>query len=304
VTQLPDQSRQRQPENPRRVIGGFRFKRKGGIENFPWHADPLLRSILTAATPEAAEEGNRYAAAGQTATMIVSAGKVAASVQGRASRPYQLEFHFRTWTPQEWESIITALSTEAQYSARFLLDEMPPGVATLAQSLSLGAPLVPSKPGGKTASDPRITCTCGGQQPCKHAVAAMHILVERLETEPLLLFTLRGMPPKQVIERIHERRTLSARGESHAHPLPTAASDHSLTPPLTSQMEDFWRPGRRLHDYAARPAHAHVPHALLRRLGASPIGGKFPLVGLLASIYDSVRTRGLRVRDGDPTNGA
>jgi hypothetical protein len=42
----------------------------------------------------------------------------------------------------------------------------------------------------------------------------------------------------------------------------------------------------------------------LRRLGASPLGGKFPLVGLLASIYDSLRTRGLRIRDGDPTDGA
>ncbi|NBX36035.1 MAG: hypothetical protein EBR10_02260 [Planctomycetes bacterium] len=303
MTQLPDQSRQRQSENPRRVIGGFRFKRKGGIENFPWHADPLLRSILMAAAPEAAEEGNRYAISGQTATMIVAAGKVSASVLGRASRPYQLEFHFSTWSPEEWERLIGALSAEALYSARFLVDEMPPTVATLAESLSLGAPLVPSKPGGKSASDPRTTCTCGGQQPCKHAVAAMHILVERLETEPLLLFTLRGMPPKQVIERIQERRTLSARGESHAHPLPSAASDHSLAPPLASQLEDFWRPGRRLHDYAARPAHPHVPYALLRRLGASPLGGKFPLVGLLASIYDSLRTRGLRARDGDPPNG-
>jgi hypothetical protein len=30
---------------------------------------------------------------------------------------------------------------------------------------------------------------------------------------------------------------------------------------------------------------------LLRRMGPSPMGGKFPMVGLLASIYDSIRAR-------------
>jgi hypothetical protein len=32
----------------------------------------------------------------------------------------------------------------------------------------------------------------------------------------------------------------------------------------------------------------YAPHALLRRLGSAPLEGRFPLVGLLASIYDSV----------------
>ncbi len=42
------------------------------------------------------------------------------------------------------------------------------------------------------------------------------------------------------------------------------------------------------------PAPDHVPHALLRRMGPSPMGGKFPMVGLMASIYDSIRARAPR----------
>jgi hypothetical protein len=38
-------------------------------------------------------------------------------------------------------------------------------------------------------------------------------------------------------------------------------------------------------------------HALLRRLGQSPLQGKFPLVGLLASIYDSMAARGRELRE-------
>jgi hypothetical protein len=40
-----------------------------------------------------------------------------------------------------------------------------------------------------------------------------------------------------------------------------------------------------------------APHALLRRLGQSPLQGKFPLVGLLASIYDSIAEDGRKLRE-------
>jgi len=40
-----------------------------------------------------------------------------------------------------------------------------------------------------------------------------------------------------------------------------------------------------------------APHALLRRRGPTPLQGKFPLVGLLASIYDSIAEHGRKLRD-------
>ena len=45
------------------------------------------------------------------------------------------------------------------------------------------------------------------------------------------------------------------------------------------------------------PPAVHAPHALLRRLGPSPLRGRFPLVGLLASVYDTVAQRALSLRD-------
>ena len=304
MTQWQEQNKPRQPENPRRVIGGFKFKRKQGIENFPWTADPLFRAVLTTASSEAVEEGHSYALTGQTVTLLASPGKIVSSVQGRSSRPYQLEIAFVTWTPEEWDQIIAALWSEAVFAARFLIGELPPAVAALIETLGIRTPLVPIKPGSKATSDPILKCTCGGAQPCKHVVSMMHILAERLEDEPLLLFQLRGMPVARVLERIHEKRTLSTRGENQAHPIPPAATDQALVTPIENLLHDFWRPGRRLHDLESRPLPAHTPHALLRRLGASPLGGRFPLVGLLATIYDTARTRGITLRDSDSTENA
>ncbi|MSR44552.1 MAG: hypothetical protein EXS15_04220 [Phycisphaerales bacterium] len=297
MTQWQEPNTPRPPENPRRVIGGYKFKRKQGIEDLPWTAEPLLRAVLEAADAETREEGYSYALSGQTVTMLPFDARIAASVQGRSSRPYQLEITFTPWTPEEWDKIIAALCGEAIFAARFLIGEMPASTATVVADLGIRTPLVPIKPGAKGNCDPLMKCSCGATQPCKHVVAMMHILAERLEEEPLLLLQLRGMPVARVLERIHEKRTLATRGANQAHPTPQAANDHALVTPLETMLHDFWRPGRRLHDLESRPVPTHTPHALLRRLGASPLGGRFPLVGLLATIYDIARERGTALRD-------
>ena len=43
-----------------------------------------------------------------------------------------------------------------------------------------------------------------------------------------------------------------------------------------------------LKDADRAPMPTHLPHTLLRRLGISPMNGKFPMVGLLETIYDDV----------------
>lgn len=297
MSQWTETNKPRPPENPRRVIGGFKFKRKQGIADFPWTVAPLFDAVIESADEDAIAEGGSYAVSGQTVSFPCTVGRLDAMVQGRSSRPYALSMTFAAWTPDEWDKVIAALCSEAVFSARFLVGEMPHAVVPLITELGIKTPLVPSKPGSKATSDPMIACACGQKQPCKHAVAVTHLLAERLETEPLLLFQFRGMPVARLMERLQEQRTLATRGENQAHPLPPAATDHSLDVPLENMLHDFWRPGPRLHDLESRPIPTHTPHAILRRLGASPLGGRFPLVGLLATIYDTIRTRALAIRD-------
>ena len=78
--------------------------------------------------------------------------------------------------------------------------------------------------------------------------------------------------------------------------------------PLEECLGSFWRPGPELGKLQRMPPPHHAPHALLRRLGPSPLRGRFPLVGLLASVYDTVAARAIRLRDHaerlDERNGA
>jgi hypothetical protein len=68
-------------------------------------------------------------------------------------------------------------------------------------------------------------------------------------------------------------------------------------PALESCLGEFWRPPPGASAGQQPPPPQHVSHALLRRLGPSPLQGKFPLVGLLASIYDSVAAYAVKLRD-------
>ena len=79
----------------------------------------------------------------------------------------------------------------------------------------------------------------------------------------------------------------------------TAAPDHG-----TADRVDLTTTAGKLADFEQLAAQQHVPHALLRRLGSSPLGGKFPLVGLLASVQDSLRAKAIELRQRIEESGA
>ena len=116
-------------------------------------------------------------------------------------------------------------------------------------------------------------------------VCSVEYLVERLVDAPTSVFALRGLAPEPLLDRLRQARTIHTRGVAlaHAEPVPQGARDEPI--PLEMTVEDFWRTHGHSDD---APPPEHVPHAILRRLGPSPLNGKFPLSGLLASIYDQV----------------
>jgi uncharacterized Zn finger protein len=128
------------------------------------------------------------------------------------------------------------------------------------------------------------------------------IIAERLDHDPMLIFTLRGLGQDELSERLRQRRAVdgaSASGAPAYAPRPIAAAE-SPAPPLEACMAEFWSPGPGLDDLETPLRAPLVKHALLRRLGPSPFkGGKFPLVGLLATCYDTISEAARTGADSD-----
>lgn len=305
----------RKPDGPRRLRNGLKLRRKGD-DPLPWPAAPWKAALEATVPPAAQSEGMEYARVGQLVSLLVlppasmSSGngaletsaetpkaRIEAVVQGRSARPYVTCIEIVAWPRPRWDHAIDAMAREAIYAAKILSGELPAAVDDLCRSL--GAALLP-------ASDESFEyrCTCGEALPCKHHAAAILILAERLAEQPLLAFNLRGMPHEIATARLQEARTLHTHGSSSAH---AGGQTKSVARPFEACLADFWRPGPQLGEFERLGAGEHVPHAILRRLGPSPLQGRFPLVGLLASIYDSVRVGAQQLRsqaESTPARGA
>jgi uncharacterized Zn finger protein len=274
---------------PRRVRHGIKFRRKEGLQGLPWFAKAFVDAVEGRAALGARVMGMEYALSGQAASFSVDSGFVEALVQGRAPRPYAVKLSLPHLSEEQWVEVVQAMAREAVFAAKLLVGEMPADIEE--PFAACRTALLPREP-----AELKVECGCGEKLPCKHAVAVSYLLAERLEVDPLAVFALRGLSGTTLLERLQEARTVQTTGVTQSHQSPQLPSQKAQLPPLEACLDDFWRPGRKLADFERLPAQAHVPHALLRRLGASPLGGKFPLVGLLASVHDSLRAKAAELR--------
>jgi uncharacterized Zn finger protein len=293
----------RRNDSPRRVRNGLKL-RWVAVPPSPqgWVGRGWLQLMSQSFSPDVLEEGLAYARSGQVVSLEVLPGRAQADVQGRASRPYATAITWPTLAPRQWEGVIGAMAGEAMYAAKLLAGELPPAVAALCASLE--ADLIPTDGKGMLWE-----CRCARGKPCRHLAAAAYLLLERLEDDPLLIFTLRGLPAPLLIERLRETRRMVSGDESSSSPdagrvlgllhradgpNPGAGAGAGA---LEQCLDEYWRPGPELEVLEQSAPPQHVSHALLRRLGPSPLGGRFPLVGLLASVYDAVSAAAIHLRD-------
>lgn len=290
VRQAPTGERrfaERRFEGPRRVKNGLKLASKDG----PVARNPLaqrwMQTIEALIAPEVLQQGLEYARSGQIVTMHTLAGEIDATVQGSAPRPYIARVQFPAFSETQWQAIIDVMAAEAIHVAKLLADELPPGLDEIFSTQQ--AALLPSP------SVLKASCTCaageaatGPVSACKHISAVAQMFADHLSESPLLIFTLLGLPSDRLIERLRQARTLHTHGVASAHGEAHVPLSQFIAPPIESLVEDFWRGSNESDDTTIPMSREQVRHALLRRLGPSPLKGKFPMVGLLASIYDTV----------------
>lgn len=274
----------------RRVKNGLKLAAKDALAPDHWLARRLLQIVEATFDVDTLQEGFEYGRLGQTTAFEILPGRVDANVQGRAPRPYRTTVRFPDIAETQWERLLGSMAAEAMYLAMLPAGDVPETMGELWQSQ--GVALFPIESGVL-----RCECTCREAMPCKHAAAVALLCVEHLDRDPLAVFTWHGLPATRLVDRLRQTRAMMTHGvaTTHADPMISETQDEPM--PLEMCLDDFWRPGPRLYELEQAPPPQHVAHALLRRLGPSPLKGRFPLAGLLASIYDSVAEAAIRIRD-------
>jgi uncharacterized Zn finger protein len=332
----PNPNYKPKPATPRKVRGGIKLASSTGAFPESWAAQRWMRLIEQIAPGETLRAGLGYASAGQTRRVTFEPGRVVASIQGSQYTPYETDLTVQPFSHDASEKLVAAMSDQAVHAAKLLSGELTPSVEDL--MAPLGLRLFPAEAGEVT---PRCTCkeargiasssavgvealraqTSSENEPapieapspattphagpiwCKHACCLAYLVAERLARDPFVMFTLRSLPKEELIERLRQRRVVagSALGGALVYQPAVPGASDVTSPPLEECLENFWDKGPELDHVEAPVEPPQVSHPLLRRLGPSPMGGKFPLVGLLATCYDVISQRVLTA-DREPVS--
>ncbi len=201
--------------------------------------------------------GRTYARSGRVLDVNIYPGEVAARVQGRRARPYEVHITIPVLSDAQWERVMDAMAERAVFMAKLLAGEMPQNIEEAFEAA--GVHLFPTP-----LEDLQMSCSCPDWAvPCKHIAATFYVLGEMFDYDPFLLFLLRGRSKEEVIEALEARYTR----EEGAPPSSTADDSH---PTLEESLNTFWGTPEVVRDLTPRPDTSPPPDTMLRRLGEFP----------------------------------
>ena len=287
-----DVSSSRAPRPSRRKGGRVRLK----AEETELRAVPLVASWLDLISAivgdRAMHEGMLAARDGAVRSIATEAGHVSGPVQADAESSRPVRISMPCIDDDGWDRLVQAMACEAVWAAKLLEGAVPLGLEEMFKGC--GTPLIPD------TSQVKVEVERGGRRDAWRVAALAWVAAERFMRTPLAIMEVRGRTCASLVERISTHRTLRTQGETMAHPPVVLDAAVAAGPPLVECLETWWRSRGQVHDVDRAP---HAQHALLRRLGPSTLDGKFPLSGLLATIYDEAAEEAGRVVDAPLAEG-
>ncbi len=141
----------------------------------------LVQRVLEHAGVGVASRGRAYARRGQTVTLTIERGRIAAAVQGSADVPYEVSIRCDVHDDDR-RRFLAALRLALPHP----LTRIPATASPALRAQIAGCGLL---------EDPRLTmeCTCPYGGVCKHLVALAYVAGERLDQSPAAVGALLGL---------------------------------------------------------------------------------------------------------------
>lgn len=138
------------------------------------------------------DRGRSYVRHGAVLDLRLAEGKIAALVQGSASKPYKVEVAIDPLAPGVWQEMVQACAGKIDSLQELAAGKLP---RTLAELFTMkGKGLFPSP------KEIRFSCSCpDGAWMCKHVAAVLYGIGARLDEDSALFFTMRNVKMADLI---------------------------------------------------------------------------------------------------------
>jgi uncharacterized Zn finger protein len=266
-----------------------------------WWGQKFLAALESFTDRRRLQRGRAYDSDHRILSFELNEGLVAATVRGNinpyfgvAREPrYKTRIRLRPIPGKGWQQALDYVGSNAGLVSRLLMNEMPSSIDEAFADMKL--PLLP-----RSRADFALTrCSCpDSENPCKHIAGVYYRLAHRLDSDPFLLFELRGMPRERLLTALAE----TPLGHSLAPLLRQTdfqpeISESLYTRPVRAEhspdYQSFWRGPKPLPTMEESSTPAPLTGILARK------GGDFPgfwdsrrsFLAALEDIYARVRRR-------------
>lgn len=198
-----------------------------------WWGEQWLNALTHIDYDNRLPRGRSYANKGAVRDLEVSGGSIRAKVKGSQASPYRVTIDVPAMTPADAERLLDAIAADPSLIARLLNRELDPAILDCAQRL--GIAVFPTR-----WKDLGMHCSCPDWAvPCKHLAAVIYLFSREIDSNPFLVFSLRGIDLVAALgERdIHIGAQAQAAIPSLAELFPHAP-DTPSTPAAPASMSD------------------------------------------------------------------
>ncbi len=145
--------------------------------------------------------GRSYVRCGAVLDLQVNAGEIKALVQGSRAKPYSITIKVKKLNNNTWKMVASACAGKLESLEELLSGKFPKALEETFMQRNTG--LFPSP------REIEFDCACPDwANMCKHVAATLYGLGARLDEDPTLFFTLRGVDTTDLI-----KRTVSSKAE-------------------------------------------------------------------------------------------
>ena len=149
------------------------------------------------------ERGRKYVRCGSVIDLAITKGRVEALVVGSGRSPYAVSIDIKTMPKEKWDDLVKRTTGKISSLMALAAGKLPKEL--LADFCNVETGLFPK------SGEIKLSCDCpDGAVCCKHVAAVLYGIGARLDAEPELFFTLRGVDPQSIISAETVVDTLTA----------------------------------------------------------------------------------------------
>jgi uncharacterized Zn finger protein len=267
-----------------------------------WWGKRFITALEAFTDPARLGRGRSYASGGKIKEYRINQGKITAKVRGSVNpyfgvykEPvYNTTIEIKPISAADWSNAIAHISSKASFVSKLLMSEVPDKIEEAFAELNLH--LLPN-----SRKDFTTKCSCPDySNPCKHIAGVYYLVASELDSNPFLLFELRGLEREKLLKELAKSplgQVLSSAMTTEKQPLDSAASYYtqpekaSVSESVT--LKEFWLGQKRLPQTIEAASPATIPAILIKKAGDFPPFWKKDnsFIEVMEELYQRVRTK-------------